>query len=39
MWHARERRENVKVSGVKAQRKETTRKTEASMGGWDQNGS
>jgi hypothetical protein len=36
MWHTWERRVYVQGFAGKARRKETTRKTETSMGGWDQ---
>jgi hypothetical protein len=39
MWYAWERKEKYKGFGGKARRKETTWKTKALMGGWDQNGS
>jgi hypothetical protein len=39
MWHAWDREESVPGFGGIARRKDSPRKTEAQMGGWDQNGS
>jgi hypothetical protein len=37
MWHAWERKGNVQGFGGKERRKDTTQKTKAQMGEWDQN--